>query len=437
MYKALLKHINKNTFLRNILIVSSGTAIAQSISIFTTPIITRFYSPDEFGLFSIVFAVISVMASFSTLRYEVAIPIEKKDKDAKAIIKLCFLILTTLTILIVIIQLIFVNTLIKYSQIQQMGRLLWLVPLFFFLTGSFRILSNWSLRLKSFKIIAKVKLIQSVSNSIIKIILGFFGVGVIGLFLGSFAQETAGINIFKKELKKSNFFLFKNTTRIELIEVAKRYKRFPIYQTWSQILLSLSPKLPMFFMLPLFGLEAVGFFGLASSIISAPINLIGSSISQVYFAEVSNYGKNKPDKILKLSYTIIKKLILIALFPLIIILLFGPEIFSIAFGNNWEEAGVIAQALIFLIIVKLIINPIMSCLNVLEMQNIQLIINIIRISIVVIVFYLSSKLDLDIYITILFYSISLSIIYLIQLFLVLRNLKERCGIINSNARLQE
>ena len=55
-----------------------------------------------------------------------------------------------------------------------------------------------------------------------------------------------------------------------------------------------------------YGVEVVGVFGLAQNMINMPMDLIGQSVAQVYYAEISKYGKNNPEKIYNLSVSIIK-----------------------------------------------------------------------------------------------------------------------------------
>lgn len=416
MLKRFINNLKQNLFLKNILLVLSGTVLAQALGFITTPIITRLYLPYEFGVFSIFIAITGVLASFSSLRYEVAIPIERDDAKAHTLIKLSLIISLVITLGLIVFYSLAGNSLLsKFSSIQKIKGILWLVPLFFFLTALFRVFSAWSLRDKAFKLIAKIKVAQSLSSSFFKILLGFLGFGVVGLLSGNFCQETAGITGHVKKLRKSGFKFFSNTTWQNIKEVAYRYKKFPLYQTWSQLLLSIAQRLPIFFITYLFGLEIVGLYGFASSIISMPMNIIGNSVAQVYFSEISEAGKSNSPKLMSLTNYIIKKMIFVSLVPLIVILVFGPQLFSFVFGENWQMAGKIGQCLIIFITLRFITSPIMSYLNVLEKQQLQLKISSIRVLIIVVVFLTSIFLKLDVLNTILIYSISMSLFYLILL----------------------
>lgn len=406
------------------LLVLSGTVLAQALGFITTPIITRLYLPYEFGVFSIFMAITGVLASFSSLRYEVAIPIERDDSKAHALIKLSLIIPVLIALVLIVFYLLAGNYLLtEFTGLRKINDYLWLIPLFFFLTALFRVFSAWSLRDKAFKLIAKIKVVQSISSSFFKILLGYFGFGVMGLLSGNFCQETAGITGHVKKLKASGFKFFSNTSWQDIKDVAVRYKKFPIYQTWSQFLLSIAQRLPIFFITYLFGLEIVGLYGFASSIISMPIRVIGTSVSEVYFAEISSIGKTQSEKLLNLSIYVLKKLSLIALLPLLIIWFFGPQLFSFVFGENWEMAGKIAQCIILLIMSRFISNPIMSYLNVLEKQQLQIKISVIRVLLIIILFLIANIYNLSILQTMLIYSLPVALFYILVMIFVLDMMK--------------
>ena len=414
--KSFIKSIKGNTFLKNVLLVLSGTVLAQSLGIITTPIITRLYNPEHFGILSLFMAIAGVLTSFSSLRYEVAIPIERNLKKAHSLVKLSLLILFGIFLFFNVAYLFLEKLLLKhFTSLQQIENFIWLIPWLFLFTGIFRIFSAWSLREKAFKLIAKIKIIQSLLSSLTKITLGYFGFGIVGLLAGNFLFESIGFSGHFRKLKESGFSFFSNTTWLEIKSVANRYKKFPLYQTWSQLFLSISQRLPIFFITSLYGFKTVGLYGFSNTIISMPINVIGNSVAQVYFSEISEMGKSNSLKLFTLSKDMTKKMFLLSLLPLIVILFFGPQLFAFAFGENWEMAGEFSQYLIVLITLKFITTPIMSCLNVLEKQEIQFKLNAIRTFLLVVVFFTCNFYEFDVFNTIMIYSIVLSVFYFLVL----------------------
>jgi len=198
---------------------------------------------------------------------------------------------------------------------------------------------------------------------------------------------------------------------------------FPLIQSWSQLLLALGAQLPVLAIGFLYGVEVVGVFGLAQNMINMPMDLIGQSVAQVYYAEISKYGKNNSDQIYKLSVSIIKKLFLVGLIPFGFLLVLGPWIFKLVFGPEWFEAGVYARILSILILFRFISSPIMNSLNVLEKQKIQLWLNTLRVILVLLIFYLAKKIGFSPEKAIIIYSVSIAFFYIYVILKILRLLK--------------
>lgn len=84
----------KSEFSRNVLTLMTGTTISQALPIAVAPILTRIYSPEDFGLFAFYFAIVSILAVLATGRYELAIALPKKRDDAYQIVILSSIIST-------------------------------------------------------------------------------------------------------------------------------------------------------------------------------------------------------------------------------------------------------------------------------------------------------------------------------------------------------
>jgi O-antigen/teichoic acid export membrane protein len=420
-YKEKLKN---NIFFQNIAVVAGGNVTAKLIGIIAAPIITRLYTPEDYGIFSVFLSVVGVVGSLATLRYAVTIPIAKEEKLADNILKLCFLITLSLSIVWFIgIALVGKFFTVQFSA-EQLQPYLWLMPVVFLGKGIYEALNNWAVRTQKFRLITRTKVSQGVSSSGVKIGLGAMGVTPLGLFLGHIAQEAAGItSLFSKLVQLKPSFL-KSFNWSEIKYAARRYKKFPLVQSWSQLLLALGAQLPVLMIGAFYGVEVVGVFGLAQNMINMPMDLIGQSVAQVYYAEISKYGKNNPEKIYKLSVSIIKKLFWIGLIPVGLLIAFGPWVFKLVFGPEWLDAGVYARFLSILILTRFISSPIASIFNVYEKQSLQLTLNIIRVVLVFAAFYASNFFKLSALNSIGIYSILMTVYYAFLTIIVLRVVKK-------------
>jgi len=93
----------KSEFSRNVLTLMTGTTIAQAIPIAISPIVTRIYTPEDFGIFALFIAIITIFGSIANGRYELAIMLPKKDEDAINIFALGFIIISVMSLFLLIL----------------------------------------------------------------------------------------------------------------------------------------------------------------------------------------------------------------------------------------------------------------------------------------------------------------------------------------------
>ncbi|WP_157980763.1 lipopolysaccharide biosynthesis protein [Aliidiomarina taiwanensis] len=424
MYKTFKEKLRSNEFSRNLTLVLSGNVTAKAIGILSAPIITRIYSPEDYGVFALFMGIVSIIGALSTLRYATAIPLIKNENALEAMLKLCFLMIAIVSAIACFVLLYYSDLFVVTFNAENIRSYLWFFPLAFFATGCYQTLSSWAIREKKFKIITQTTVTQSLSSSLSKILLGLLHLKPSGLLIGVIIQEAAGtFRLLKSMLRKYPLF-FKRFNWGLVKSVAVRYKNFPLIQSWSQLLLALGAQLPVLLIGYLYDLKVAGAFGLAQSMISLPMNLIGQAVAQVYYAEIANMGKENPLEIYRLSAEVIKKMFIIGLFPVLFLLLFGPLTFKFVFGTEWKDAGVYSQILSLLILARFISTPVMSCLNVLEKQMLQLWINLFRVIFIVIVFCFASVLNFDVIEALFIYTITLSIYFLIVIKMVMSQLKK-------------
>lgn len=76
------KRLTSNRLVRNVAIVASGTAGAQAISLAFSPILTRLYSPEAFGILGTFLAVFAVLMPLAAFNYPMAIVLPSRDEEA-------------------------------------------------------------------------------------------------------------------------------------------------------------------------------------------------------------------------------------------------------------------------------------------------------------------------------------------------------------------
>jgi O-antigen/teichoic acid export membrane protein len=63
--KALLP---KSSFARNVAVLVGGTAVGQAIVVLASPILTRLYTPEDFGVLAVYASLLGILSTVAALR---------------------------------------------------------------------------------------------------------------------------------------------------------------------------------------------------------------------------------------------------------------------------------------------------------------------------------------------------------------------------------
>ena len=421
--KNYVKSIFHNNFIKSIIMISSGTAFAQVVGMLASPIITRIYPPDQYGMLTLFNSVLAVVGLVGSLKYELTIPIVEDDTDAINSLSLSFFILFFFSIVTTAILLIFKESILRLIGAERLLNYWYLIPIGILLTQTYRILTQFAYRNKDFKSITTTMGIQSLVGNVLKIITGSLGFGVIGLLSSKILSESLGATTLAKPLYTTKDLRDKISIK-RMKWIAKRYIKFPLYQFPSTLVGQFSVNIPVFFLGFLYNSQVVGAFGLANTIVRLPMNLIGRSVSNVFFAEAASIGNSNPDRLKSLSDKLFIRLIFIGLLPLLALLLFGPFMFSFVFGDSWVEAGNFARILSILVFAEFIFSPVSRVFEIYEKQQQILNLNIVKVVLSTVAFGVAHFLSLSQYMTVFLYTIAMSIAYALTYILAQKYINE-------------
>jgi O-antigen/teichoic acid export membrane protein len=345
----------------------TGTAIAQAIPIAISPILTRIYKPEDFGAFSLFIAIFSVLGVIATARYELAIIQQENDNDADNMAVLSMGISLLISLISLVVVSVFNENICLFLGSDNISSWLYFVPFSVFLIGCFQSLNYWFNRRKIYSEIAKAKVAQSSMSSLVN--LGSFSINIngFGLITGYIAgQIVAAIMLFKKVKIQGSIF-GSHVNAKTCFKLAKKYHRFPLYSAPGVLLDSLSLQMPVMLISRYFDAATVGFFGLTFRVISAPMLLLSGALSQVLLQKIATSGSSE---VYDFVLHMLRKLILVSLPIVVVVFLYGEEIFSFIFGESWRVAGHYSTILIFSIVIRFVVSP-LSMVLALE-RNIRL-----------------------------------------------------------------
>lgn len=412
-------------FLKNVLLISGGTAISQIILVLSSPILSRLYSPDDFGVLAVYSSILGMIGVVGTLRYEYSVPIEQSDDNAFNALLVSLFIVCASSLAVLALSLLGTDVIVTVFDAEPLRPYLWLLSVGVFGTGTYHALTYWSLRRKNFRTLARTRVNQGIWRSVSQVGLGLTGAGPIGLVIGHIIGQSAGIGTLFRSLRIHDKHLTKSASVQTMVEMSKKYKKFPLVGTWSALMNTAGLQIPVLIMASLFGSEMVGSFSFANRIVAMPLTLIGQAVAQVYFGEGASTASQNPTRLLSLATRSAKRLFLFGLLPAAVLVPFGPWLFSFIFGSVWFEAGIYAQVLSVMLIFRFAVNPISQTLYILERQGLQLLLDTLRVILIVASLYLSWKAGFSPLTAVILYAVCMIAVYIVTYIAIIHALKQR------------
>jgi len=332
-------------FNKNVIALAFGTSIAQLITYASYPIVSRLYTPHEFGIFGLFTSIAGMITLISTGRYELAIILPKSEKKAFHLLILSFLI--NFSIVLFVLLILFILSIFNFQlkgDYQDVNTVIFLIPLFILLSGANNIFQNWYIRNKKFKLISISKIIMSVLNNSVVIIIGLISIHLWGLFIGFFISATIVIFYFLFKFSKVYKINKSEIGRKNLFLVAKQYIDFPKANTLHALSDLFQSQGLVYFIAVFYSASTVGLYTFAIRVLYAPMLLLVSSFTQVFYQKASEMYNAKQNLVILLRNTVLK--VLTISIPMMLLLLFlADDLFALVFSEQWRESGVYARIL--------------------------------------------------------------------------------------------
>lgn len=411
--KSLLSGVFQDRFFRSVLTLMTGTAIAQAIVLAVSPVLTRLFTPENFGLFALYFSISQLISVFLTARYEYAILLPEKDEDALNIVALCLAITILVSLLTAVFILPFRNLIGDLVKNEQLSPFLWFMPLTVLFIGFYSTINLWFNRKSKFRNISIGKIIRSSFSSFFSIGFGLTVFKAAGLIISdTIGQMTAAIYVFSRFSKDEK----NNLSHISISSMkkqAKRYIHFPRYSILSGFLEKGSGQVPIILLTAFFSSSVTGFFSWSQRVIAAPEGLISGSIGDVFRQQASlEFQQNGNCR--KTFLKLFKMLVTISFIPFVILAFYAPDIFAFIFGEEWRMAGNYSQIMTVMFFLSFVTSPLSNMFIIAEKQKIDMFIQILLFIFICISFLAGYKIFNNPGSAILLYTITYSIKYCIE-----------------------
>jgi O-antigen/teichoic acid export membrane protein len=412
-------------FARNVLTVMSGTMLAQAIPVLISPILTRLYTPSELGTLALFVSLIAIGVVLATGRFELAIPIPRRDLEAFDIA------VVGIGLALVVSVLAWVGlgafaVLLPYGQnaFGTLGGWGYVLPLGILLMGVYQCLSYWNNRHKRFAALSLSKVGQSSTMATVQLAAGMVGAGTPGLIGGYLLGQLAANALLVRSTLADATGTMRRPSAARACAVAHRHADFPRYMIPGQLANVASSQMPVLLLSILYGPAVAGFYSLAERVLVLPVSIVGSAIGDVYRQQAAQqYQTTGNCRVLFLRT--VRRLAILASVPLLFAVVAAPWLFSFLFGTAWREAGEITALLGGMVFFQVVSSPLSQTVLLANMHRLDMFWQFSRLVLAASSLYFGYLISGGYQLSIILYVVSFCLLYLLH---SLMQYKAACGL---------
>lgn len=343
----------------------SGNVLAQVITLLAYFVLTRIYTPDDYGLFNIFYSYIEVLIIFSTCKYELAIVVADDEREASAVARFALRLNAFVSVGLLTVALLLWLTGALPGNFALLGWMVLLIPPMVFFCGTSRIYSFLYNRFHRYAMIAVSDNVNAGTGAVMKIVLGLLGFSQSGLPVGTVIGQAASNINYRLRLRS---LALPKSTAAEGKAAARKHRNFPFYVASKDLVNTFSSNLPFLWAALYFDRAEIGLYGLALTFTLQPVNILSAAFERVLYARTAEAVRNRQPA-MHLLRRFLVLLLAVAVPVCVLAWLLAEPLFVFCFGDRWQGCGIYVQALLPLALLGLCSTSLMFIPNVFSTQR--------------------------------------------------------------------
>lgn len=363
------QHAARRTFAWNVSVMLVGTIAGQAVSLLLSPVLTRLYSPSQFGYLSVYSAVLAIFGVMASLGLDMAIPICMAESECANLLALNGLSLVATTGLLAVFSWLVSAQTLAMVGVASLAEYRWLLPVGFACLGGYYVMVAVATRAAAFKEISRTRISQGISGPISQILLALLGFGTPGLALGYVIGQSSGtMLLFSRFVLRQREWL-RGVTWRGIFAVARRYASFPLLASWSRVLDTAGAGTVLFVLFTAcYSSDVAGFMFLSERVIARPLLIVSTSLLQVFTGEAGRAISQDPVLLRRRFYQVVPLQFLLAAVWILLANLLAAWAFPLLFGARWADAVPYLRALSLSYLMLSVLHPVCTTLQMLEFQ---------------------------------------------------------------------
>lgn len=329
--------------MRNVSIASFWNVVIILVQFTLSPVISRLYSPAEYGVYVLFSSFVINITFFSHFRYGDAVILTTSSRQRDNVFSLSIILIVVVSTLSLLFIFLFKQPLTKLFKLPLGNSLVYLIPLSVLLGSIMELLLVVNVGRKKFSNNGLAGFLNGAGSRGVTIMYAVAQKAIpIGLVLGDISGKVLaliGLTFsFRKPLPVFRR-LVKETTIVRMREVAQHFRSFPFYFLPSNFLVTFSAHLPLYVFQYQYGAAVVGAYALASSMLEIFNRLVPYTISSVFLQKAIELRDMSHRHLSTKTYRLFLYLLLVATIIFSGFALLGDIVFPWVFGEKWSIAG--------------------------------------------------------------------------------------------------
>jgi O-antigen/teichoic acid export membrane protein len=409
-------------FGRNVLLLFSGNSLGQLGSVLASPLLTRLYDPEAFGVLGALSGVLTLLAVFAALGYEFSLPLARSDQEVSNLLAVCALALMATTAACALVVFAMPSTVLhQILGIVTPYRAFLPVGLLCLGTGS--VMAMFGTYCRAYGVLARIGLYRGTVGPLFQIALGVSGLHATGLPIGFILGQSSGTGLAVRRLLWVRRPVLGPVSWHAIAGLARRYARFPLFSSWAGLVQMAGTGPALMFALPLlFSSKVAGLVFLADRIVGRPLVLVSGSIMLAYTGEVSKIVASNPAELRRRFFQITSRQLAFSGTWILLANLAAPFVFPPLFGAQWSDAVVFMHILSIAYLMQSVTRAVGHTLQILERQSLLASWSIGRFLVIASGFWVSHRYGFTAPQSVLLYSISQAAAEAANFFLMYRSI---------------
>jgi len=378
------RRLSASSFASNVVFMLAGTMLGQAASVLLAPVLTRIYSPDQFGTLSVYTAVLSILGVMAALGFDGAIPIATGGSELANLLAVSGVSLLGTTGLLSIAAWLLPEHAATSDWLGTLSSCRVLLPLGFFCLGSYYVMVAAATWLGAFREIARTRISQGLSGPISQIALGLLGAGAPGLAIGFVIGQSSGTLLLASRVYRAVPELRRVVSWQGMVAAMRRYAHFPLFSSWSRVLDMAGGGTVLFLVFSVcYSPEIAGFMFLTERVIGRPLLIVSTSLLQVFTGEAGQAVRQEPALFSRRFRQVVPRQFMLSAAWVLLANLIASWAFPILFGNQWDAAIPYLRALSPAYLALAVLHPVSTSLQILERQVLAAVWQVARLVLVV------------------------------------------------------